>query len=399
MVTPVAAPSSLDLFSEESLCDPFNDYRLIRDLGPVVRLHGPEVYAIGRFYDVQAALRANEQLISGEGTGFSDEWNAGRGMNVLQMDGRQHARLRNTIMRPLSPAKLRQSRHDLKQLVAKRVRTLVGTGSFNAMTALAAFLPVEAVSHLVGLPEVGRERMLDWAAASFNLIGPAPKEEDIAVSAEIRAFIDSLDESVVRSGSWAGELFAAVKTGRLSNKEAMQAISAYVIPSLDTTILAKGHLLYEIAKDPGQWAELRRNPTKIPAAVTESMRLNAIVRFFGRVAAVDYEVDGVVIPKGARVMLLYGSANRDERRYADPDRFDIERDARDQLAWGTGAHMCLGMHLAKLEMEVLLEALVEADVELSVNQPTVALNRGLYGYSYLPLSMVNAGGATGGLGN
>ena len=77
-------------------------------------------------------------------------------------------------------------------------------------------------------------------------------------------------------------------------------------------------------------------------------------------AAEDYEIDGLVIPKGARVMLLYGCANRDERRYEAPDRFNITRDARDQLSWGAGAHMCAGMHLARLEMEVLLEALLEA---------------------------------------
>lgn len=86
-------------------------------------------------------------------------------------------------------------------------------------------------------------------------------------------------------------------------------------------------------------------------------------------------------------MLLYGSANRDERRYAEPDRFDIARDARDHLAWGTGPHMCAGMHLAKIEMEVLLEALVEADVSLAAGEPIPGCNRGLYGYAQLPFRL------------
>ena len=108
----------LDLFAEASLRDPFEDYRTIRDAAPAVRLRRPEIYAIGRFADVQAALRAPEALISGKGVGFNDIWNSGAGTNVLQMDGEIHARLRATIMRPLAPAKLREARADLKRLIA-----------------------------------------------------------------------------------------------------------------------------------------------------------------------------------------------------------------------------------------------------------------------------------------
>lgn len=86
-------------------------------------------------------------------------------------------------------------------------------------------------------------------------------------------------------------------------------------------------------------------------------------------------------------MLLYASANRDERRYPDPDRFDIRRDARDHLAWGTGPHMCVGMHLARVEMEVMLEALIEQGVTLSAGDPVVGTNRGLYGFASLPFRL------------
>jgi cytochrome P450 len=383
-----AAPVlDLDLFTAESLRYPFDDYKALRDAGPAVRLRHPDVYAIGRFSKVQAALRAPDQLISGEGVGFNEAWNAGRGLNVLQMDGPPHARLRTTVMRPLFPAKLREARQDLKQLIAKRVETLLDGGWFNAMTQLASFLPVEAVSYLVGLPEVGRERMVTWASVTFNSIGPDYEPDEMKVLSEAVAFMSGLSAATVRSGSWTGDLFKAVEEGRLSLKEAMAAISAYVIPSLDTTILAKGHLLYDLATHPEQWDKLRRHPDKIPSAVLESVRRNAVIRWFSRVAVADYNVDDVVIPRGARVMLLYGCANRDERRYADPDRFDIDRDARDHLAWGTGTHMCAGMNLAKLEMEVMLEALIEADAQLVAGTAIAGVNRGLYGYVDLPLQI------------
>ena len=377
----------IDLFSDESLRDPFGDYRRLRDAGPVVRLATPDIHAIGRFDDVREALRASDKLISGEGVGFSDTFNAPKGMNVIQSDGDLHRRMRATVVRPITPAALKTARADLKEMIVTRVQALTGTGWFDAMGQLASFLPVEAISHLVGLPAGGRERMLEWSSAAFNVIGPKQDEADVARMKEVFAYMATLNEDVVRDGSWAGELFAAARNGRLSMQEAMAAMSAYVIPSLDTTILAKGHLLNNLATHPEQWALLRDRPELIPSAVLETVRHSAPARWFSRVAAEDYRAGDGVVPKGARVMLLYGCANRDERHYADPDRFDITRDARDHLAWGTGQHMCAGMHIARIEMEVMLEALVEADVELRVGEPTRGTNAGLYGFTELPLRL------------
>ena len=382
----------LDLFAPASLADPFADYRTLRDAGPVVRLARPDVHAIARFADVQTALRASDILISGEGVGFSAAFNAPKGMNVIQSDGDRHRRMRATVAKPLTPARLKGARADLKALVATRIAALVACDAFDAMTELASFLPVEAVSHLVGLPEVGREAMLEWAAAAFNVIGPNQDAADVASLRGAFGFMSTLDADQVRDGSWAGDLFAAARAGRLSPAEAVAAISAYVIPSLDTTILAKGHLLASLAADPGQWALLCARPELIAAAVLEGVRRDAVIRWFSRVAVADYMVDGAVVPAGARVMLLYGAANRDERRYAEPDRFDLTRDARDHLAWGTGPHMCAGMHLARIEMEVMLEALVEAGVMLSAGAPVMGTNAGLYGYTALPFQLTKSSG-------
>jgi len=382
-MTAMVPALDLDLFDPASLRSPFGDYRRLRDAGSVVRLARPAVHAIGRFADVQAALRASDILISGEGVGFSDAFNAPKGMNVIQSDGDLHRRLRSTVARPLTPAMLKGARADLKHMVTARVDALAGSGWFDAMKSLAAFLPVEAVSHLVGLPDVGRDRMLEWAAAAFNVIGPNQDANDVASLREAFGFMATLSEDVVRDGSWAGELFAAARSGRLSKQEAMAAISAYIIPSLDTTILAKGHLLRNLATHPDQWDRLRADPALVPAAVLEGVRHSSVLRWFSRVAAEDYVAGDAVIPKGERVMLLYGCANRDERHYADPDRFDIARDARDHLAWGTGPHMCAGMHLARIEMEVLVEALIEADVSLTAGEPVMGANAGLFGFAEL----------------
>ena len=377
----------LDLFADASLRDPVSDYRTVRDAGPVVRLARLDVFAMARFHNVQAALRAADVLISGEGVGFSDSFNASKGSNVLQTDGELHRRMRAAVTRPLTPATLSRARDDLKARIAERVATLTGTGWFEAMADLASFLPVEAVSHLVGLPEVGRGRMLEWAAATFNLIGPKQDPANLASLADAFQFLSSLTPASVAEGSWSAGLFAAAEAGKLSPREALGAISAYVIPSLDTTILAKGHLLHNLANHREQWAMVRANPALIPGAVLESVRHSSVLRWFSRVATQDYEVEGATIPAGARVMLLYGAANRDERRYTDPDRFDVTRDARDHLAWGTGPHMCAGMNLARIEMEVLLEALVEAHVALTGGVAEPGNNAGLFGLYRLPLRL------------
>ncbi|TPG16757.1 cytochrome P450 [Sphingomonas koreensis] len=378
---------AIDFFGAASLRDPFDDYRALRDAGPAVRLRRPDVFAVGRFADVQAALRASEVLVSGQGVGFSDVFNAPKGMNVIQSDGDLHRRLRSTVLRPLSPTRLKEVRSDLKAMIVRRVETLIGRGWFDAMAELARFLPVEAVAHFVGLPSVGRERMLEWAAAAFNVIGPDQEPQDLLSLREAFGFISGLSEETVRDGSWAGELFAAARAGRLSMQEAMAAISAYVIPSLDTTILAKGHLLANLAAAPDEWALVRERTELIGSAVLEGVRRDSVLRWFSRVAVCDYDVDGVTVPAGSRLMLLYGCANRDERRYADPDRFDVNRDSRDHLAWGTGPHMCAGMHLARIEMEVLLEALAEAGVRMEAGKPEMGSNRGLYGFTSLPFRL------------
>lgn len=376
--------SDIDLFADESLRNPFEDYRRLRDLGPLVKLASPDVYAISRYDDVRAALRSSDILISGEGVGFSEVFNSPKGRNVLQSDGEVHRRLRAAVVRPLKPGHLDAARPQFKAMIAERIALLTGSGEFDAMQQLARFLPVEAIAHLVGLEPEGRERMLEWAAAAFNAIGPVQDTNDVDSLKGAFAYMANLDASKVREGSWAGQLFEASQEGSITLGEALAAISAYVIPSLDTTILAKGHLLHNLARDSAQWSMLRERPELIPAAVLEGVRHSSVIRWFSRVAAKEYAIADQVVPADARVMLLYGSANRDERHYRDPDRFDVARDARDHLAWGRGQHMCAGLYLARMEMEVMLEALVESGATLRTGTPVAGVNKGLFGFTALP---------------
>lgn len=388
-----------DLVSDDALRSPFEHYRAIRDLGPVAYLPEIGVYAIGRFADVQRALRLPDVLVSTRGIGFNDIVNAPMDQPpVIRSAGERHRKLRRVLTKPLMPAALKQHREMLKAMIGSRLDAIVNNGEVDGVSAIASFLPVEAISFLVGLPEEGRANMLRWASASFNSAGPLNANggmdrqlaEDFETLTESQRYFLEVSPAQLRPGSWVGMLFEAVQTGSLEPQEARAAMSALVLPSLDTTIYAKGNLLYNLGTNPDQWDLLRKNPTLIPSTVLEGVRHSATVRWFARVAAEDYAIGESVIPEGGRVMLLYGSANRDERHYRDPDRFYVSRNPADQLGWGTGPHMCGGMHLAKLEMEVLLEAMVERVARIEVGEPVVGVNRGLFGLDRIPIRLFSS---------
>jgi cytochrome P450 len=153
-------------------------------------------------------------------------------------------------------------------------------------------------------------------------------------------------------------VFEARDRGELTTREAKALVIDFIAPALDTTILASTHLLWALANNPDAWAQIRADPELIPTAVIENVRLASPIRGFTRTVASDTEVDGVTVPAGSRVVLLYGAANLDETQFPDPERFDLTRDSKVQLGWGNGAHTCVGLHLSKLEMQALLRAMV-----------------------------------------
>lgn len=385
-----------DLFSPNALRNPFEHYRTIRDLGPVVRLKDPDVYALGRYADIREALRSSDILTTTNGFGFNDLINAPKEYpNILGSSGAYHDKLRGVLAPLLAPGALRERRAMLKDMISERVCELKGQPEFDAVSAIGQHLPLSAVRKLVGLPEEGSARMLDWATAGFNSIGPMRESEaaDPKLAADRECFVEafqyfaSVDPSRLAKGSWAASIFEAVEQGRLMLPEARSLLSGLVMPSLDTTINAKSNLLYNLAKHPDQWQQLRANPSLIPSAVLEGVRFSATARWFARVALEDYKKGEVFVPKGGRLMLIFGSANRDERHYTNADQFDITRRPTDHLGWGNGPHMCIGMHLAKLEMEVMLEAMVEHVSEIKVGDPVLSTNRGLYGFESLPMTL------------
>lgn len=372
-----------DLFSQETLKNPFPLYTEIRDLGPVVYVPQHDFYAIGRYADVKTALRSADILISGKGVGLNAVINspAGESAQIIATDGEKHKRMRKPIIQAIGPKSVLQYRDQLKEMVSDHIKTLKGAGWVDGVESIAQYLPVSVISHLVGVPEEGRKNLLRWASAGFDMVGPDldALEPQLAVLIEAIEFMATVERKDLKEGSWSDALFECAERGELSELEARAALAAYILPSLDTTIYAKSNLLHNLGENPDQWRKLKSSPDLVPSAVLEGVRHSAIVRLFTRFAESDYSQGEVNLPQGARVALLFGSANRDERHYEDPDAFLVDRNPRDQLGWGHGPHLCGGMHLAKLEMEVLLEAMVEQIETIEVDAPAISTNFGLYG--------------------
>ena len=371
-----------DLYTDAAIADPYPLYRAIRDLGPAVWLRAHGVWAIGRYHDVRAALRADRALVSGRGVAMNDVVNGQAARVTLTTDGEVHRRLRAVLMKPMMPSALREIQTEMQTLADDLVTHLLTRESFDGIADFARHLPLAVVSRLVGLPEKGRERMLEWGSATFDALGTMNARCQAALPAlfDMAGYAGNVERGRLRPDGWAARLFAAADEGRIDADDIAGMLIDYIAPSLDTTILGTGHLLFQLGRHPAQWDLVRGNHELIPRAVDEALRLEPPVRAFSRVATEDYDVDGTTIPAGDRVLVLYASANRDERRYADPDRFDVTRDAKDHLGFGHGVHRCAGGYLAELEMQSLLRAMAARVRHIEVGEPVVAPNNVLRGY-------------------
>lgn len=372
----------VDLYGDAALADPYPLYRAIRDLGPAVRLTAHDAWAIGRFDDVRAALRADAVLVSGHGIAMNPLLNSEGTRITLTTDGEVHRQLRSVLMKPMLPSALRVVQSEVERLADELVIDLCAREHFDGIADFAQHLPVAIVSHLVGLPEDGRERMLAWAKATFDALGPLNARTKAATPLilEMLGYAMSVERATIRPDGWAAQLFAAADAGKIEPTDVASMLIDYIAPSLDTTILGLGHLLWELGRSPDQWAMLRADPGLIPRAIDESLRLHAPVRAFSRFAVADYDVAGTTIANGSRVLILFASGNRDERRFPDPDVFDLRRDAREHLGFGHGVHRCAGSHVAQLEMQSLLRAMVRRVRTIEVGDAEIGPNNVLYGY-------------------
>ncbi|TAL03854.1 MAG: cytochrome P450 [Rhodospirillaceae bacterium] len=380
-----------DLFAPAVMADPFDAYRELRDLGPICLLGETGLYAMGRHADVKATLANWHDFSSAQGVALNDICNGFMRGTPIASDPPDHTKFREILGGPLQPKQLAQLRGRLAELADERVQEVVGVGRIDAMLELARHLPLRVISELVGLPDDGRSRMLKWADAGFNSMGPAhdPRtEQALGTMAEMVAYICNPDlPARFREGSWSAELWKSVTKGDLMADAACQILQGYVTPSLDTTIFALGTLLHLLATNPNEWRKLKENSKLVPKCVNEALRFDGPGRGFSRVVRREVQVGDAILPVGARVVTVLPAANRDERRYENPDKFDILRDATDHVGFGGGIHRCVGGNLAMLELTVMLDAIVKHVSEIEVFEYKLAENTVLRGFESLSVCL------------
>lgn len=368
-----APRSNVDLFADEVLDDPYPHLQALRDAGPIVWLEAHDVYVATRYAEVRGILDDDATFVSGQGVGLNDIVNTFGQGTTLMSDGDEHRTQREIIGRPLTPRALADLRPDAQAIADTVVDRLVRQGRFDAVADLAEVLPATWVPDLLGWPSDGRADLLKWAAANFDGLGPL---NDRAIAAgdgvvAMSAYAALLAGAELPEASFGARIQRAAAQGDIEPSRCPMLFIDYLAPSLDTTISAIGSALWLFATHPDQWQLLRQEPHRIKAAFNEVLRLESPINSFTRVAAVDATVGDTAIPAGSRVLLSFASANRDERRWTEPERFDITRESAGQLAFGHGEHVCVGMGLARLEGAAVLSALIERVETIALDGPPV----------------------------
>lgn len=393
--TSVPVPSTeIDLFADAVLHDPYPTYATLRAAGPAVRLTAYDAWVLPRHEQVRAALADHERFSSAQGVGYEPELNENTKGTVLASDPPEHDALRAVLSQQLAPRALARLRARIEDQADQLVADVVARGTVDAVAELAAIFPVTVVADLIGLPEDARPRLLRYADAAFNTFGPvnALTKAALPVIGELFEYLGSaLVPERLRQDGWAMSVWAAADRGEIGQESVVPLLSAYVVASMDTTINAIGNTVWLFAEHPEAFAQVHADPSLVPSAFQESLRLESPAQGFFRTTTCEVSVGGVAIPAGARVLLSFGSANRDERRWERPTEFDVRRNPTEHVAFGYGIHGCAGQGLARLEAHGLIAALARrvARIELT-GEPKRRLNNIVRGFGHLPVRFVSA---------
>jgi cytochrome P450 len=365
---PAAAPPEpyWDPYDVEVDFDPYDTWRQLRDEAPVYRNERYDFWALSRFEDVAWASRRPERFISGHGTVLEimgpDLVRPGL---IIFMDPPEHTAFRALVSRAFTPRRVAELEGRIRQVCNDLLDAQRGSGGFDYVVDFGAQLPSLIISELLGVPGEDRVEVLGLIDRMFHIEPGVGMVNDISLSASIALHQFLAGELEQRRRRPRPDLLTALtevevdvdegnRRRRLSEAEAAGFANLLVSAGTETV----GKLLGWAAVVLGQYGAERRRlaqePELIPAAVEELLRYEAPSPVQARRCVQETELHGAVIPEGAKVVLLTGSAGRDERRYEDADRFRLDR-TDTHLSFGVGVHFCLGAALARLEGRIALE--------------------------------------------
>lgn len=351
-----------DIFSQASVLDARAVDDRLRELSPVVWLEREDIAMLGRWEHVSEGLRDWEAF-----SNTSRPWHDPSSVRpeiLLTDDPPRHTQVRAVIGRALSPRTLKTMAEHFDRIAADQVDALMAKAGepIDAVADITAPFVHTVLPDVIGMPLEGREKMSAFGHAVWATMGPM---NDLFEEAMQGA------EPLLEWAGWACsrenldpdglgmQMFAAADRGEITQDEAKLLTLTMLSAGADTTVLTMATAIRGFCEFPDQWKALQAEPSLLRNAFDESLRWDSPSRMAGRIAMRDVEVEGYVIPKGTRCGLMFAAANRDPRKWSEPDRFDIKRDLRGHLGWGYGIHSCVGRTLAQLEADALFEALIK----------------------------------------
>ncbi|NDV07675.1 cytochrome P450 [Rhodococcus sp. IEGM 248] len=389
--------SDIDVFTDDALANPYELYRDLRDIAPLVYLPKYEMYALTRYEQVRGALDDPQTFSSAKGVGLNPAINSAMAGTIINSDPPAHTKLRSVLAARLAPRAIAALRPTIEAKADKHVERLLARGEFDAVTDLARTFPISVVLEMLGFPEEGRDQLLEWGSATFNAMGPenARCADSFPLAGEMFGWLaEACTPDRMAPGGLATTIHEAAARGDIPQEAVIPLMAGYSIPAFDTTISAIGSAIWMFAQHPDQWDLVRADRSLIPNAFNEVLRLESPVQMFARVTTKPYSTDGLELAPDSRILLMFASANRDERQYTDPDIFDVLRPAGDHVAFGYGIHGCPGQGLAKLEGHAVLDALARNVTRFEMRgEPERELNNLTRALSSLPIATGDSSGA------
>lgn len=387
----------VDPFALDVLADPVPADTAIREAAPVVWLPAHGVWAAGRHDEVSAIFRDWGTWTSTGGTGLADI-RRGEGWRppsvLLDADPPAHTAARRVMNRVLAPRALADLAERFAAVAAAVVDEAVDAGEVDAAVALAERFPMTVLPDAVGMAPEGREHLLPYAALNFESMGPPgvlrAEAERRAVGAREYVTWQMRREALTDDGIGA-TIYAFAETGDIGADDAALLVRSFLSAGIDTTILALGSVVHELARRPDRWAALHADPGLARAAFEEGLRLHTPSPVIGRTATREVTLGDAVIAPDQKLLMMLGAANRDPRRWDAPDDFDLHRRTAGHTSFGAGVHNCVGQVIARMEAEALLGALARRVARIEpTGESQPRLSNWLRGFATVPVRLVAA---------
>ena len=384
---------SYDPFAADTIADPYPWYQRLQDEAPLYRQEPLDFWVVSRYEDVLAGLRAHTVLSSAESVTYA---RVPLPM-MLTMDPPGHTRLRRLVARDFTPTAIGRWRPLVERLASEAVDAMLAAGTVDAVAELASPLPVKVIAEVLGIPADDYSQFRHWSDLAVESLAVTDANDSERATRAIggilsmQAYFAGLTDERRREprDDMVSRLVQPREDGALTSEEVFWFCLLLLVAGNETTTNLLGNILLTFAEDPDQWDLVRARPDLVPQAIEESVRRDAPIQGLFRTAVSPYRVGDAEVPADGRVLLLFGAANRDPRRFDRPDEFRLDRDTTDHLGFGSGIHLCLGAHLARLEATVVLTQLAQRVRRFELAGDALrGTNPVLRGMAKLPLRLV-----------